>query len=154
MLRFISIFAFTLILLPKISFANEGLKDRATLKEVLATISSAYSQGPNFNGFYSSDDFSSIAIESRQPSFSWVSPEDIVEHFNLLIENASEWGSAEDRELLNRKKYQAIVELKQFLGEQKFKMYSNTIEHGTEYRTDTYYIGSNSQLWFEETWVD
>lgn len=154
MLRFMILFAFAFSSLPEISLANDVAEDRGTFRVVLATISAAYSQGPNFNGFYSSDVFSPIVIESGQSRFTWVSPEDIIEHFNSLIENASEWGSAEERELLNRKKSQAINELKDFLGDQKFKMYSSTMEHGMEYRLDTYYIGTGSQLWFEETWVD
>lgn len=150
-------FLITMALMPSLGLANNNpprvLEDSPVLMEVLTAISSAYNNGPNFNGFYCSDKFSLFVIESQTPSFLWVDSEAIISHFSSLIENASDW--ANDRTYLEERKNKAVDDLKAILGEQKFKQYENSNLYGSEYRFDTYYIGNNGyQLWFEETWAN
>lgn len=154
MYRFLIFSVFTFMLLPEQSLAIENTSDKTALSQILDAISDAYSLGPQFNGFHSSDNFSFFVVESRKPSFLLVDQHDILKHFNLLIENASSFGDVKERDVLDRLKSRAIDELKALLGDQQFKLYSNVGQYGSETRIDTYYIGPRYQLWFEETWVD
>ncbi len=151
-------FLFALVIFTKTNLAAgsslKNIGDSPALREVMDVIARAYARGPNFNGFYWSDEFSLFVIESRQPSFSWVDREEITKQFNLLIENALKWGSENDKKFIKEKKLQAIDDLKKILGEKKFKRYSDTIQRGNEFRLETYYVAKEYQLWFEETLVD
>lgn len=142
------------MLLPGRCLAIENSSTKTAFTQMLDAISAAYSMGPNFNRFHSSDNFSLFVVDSREPNFLWVDQQEILKHFSLLIENASSFGGVKEREILDRLRFQAIDELKELLGDQKFKFYSNFGQYGDETRIDNYYIGAGYQLWFEETWID
>lgn len=91
-----------------------GIAYSSALKDTLDIVASAYTDGPNFNGFFYSDTFSFFAVNSQTPQFSWVDPEAVIEHVGALIDDALNWESDEEvKARLENIRSQALSELQQ-----------------------------------------